>query len=345
MRSAVATIDDVAKAAGVSISTVSYALSGKRSITTATRERVLDAVVKLGYQPNASARTLAENRSHIVAVTAPLHQDTEQAAHMTFALEVTKAARSHGYDTLLLVDDDAVAGMRRTAATSLSDGVVVLDVDAKDERAELARTLGHPVVFIGIPASNEGLMCVDLDFEAAARMSIDRLVEAGHTSIALISHDIGVLERGSNFPLRFLDGFVAHAEALGLRHVITHPTSNRAHEPVADIVERLPDFTAIVLNTSADVTATLTSALAQHGRSVPNDVSVIAAGGTFPTGRLSVPLSAIPIDPQASCWTAVGLLVGAIEAGTVTPRTILIEPEFHDHGSVATPPSRSPKAT
>ena len=339
-----ATIDDVAKAAGVSISTVSYALSGKRSITTATRDRVLEAVVKLGYQPNASARTLAANRSHILAVTAPLHRDTEQAAHMTFALEVTKSARSHGYDTLLLVDDDAVAGMRRTAATSLSDGVVVLDVDAKDERADLARSLGHPVVFIGIPASTSGLMCVDMDFEAAARLAIDQLVEAGHTAIALISHEMGILERGSNFPLRFLDGFVAYAEKLGLRYVITHPTTNRAHEPVEDILKRLPEVTGIVLNTSADVTSTLANALAYHGRHIPRDVSVIAAGGTLPTGRLPVPLSAIPIDPQASCWTAVGLLVGAVEAGTVTPRTILIEPEYHDYGSVAPPPGRPRKA-
>lgn len=344
MRSTVATIDDVARAAGVSISTVSYALSGKRSITSSTRERVLDAVVRLGYQPNASARMLAANRSHILAVTAPLHRDTEQAAHMTFALEVTKSARSHGYDTLLLVDDDAVAGMRRTAESSLTDGVVVLDVDAKDERAELARTLGHPVVFIGIPSDTTGLMCVDMDFEAAARLSIDRLVELGHTSIALVSHELGILERGSNFPLRFLDGFVSYAESLGINYVVTHPTSNRALEPVNEVFELLPDVTAFVLNTSADVTATFANALAQHGKRIPMDASVIAAGGTFPTGRLPVPLSAIPIDPQASCWTAVGLLVGAMEAGVVTPRTILIEPDFHDHGSVAAPPSLPNKA-
>jgi DNA-binding LacI/PurR family transcriptional regulator len=340
-----ATIDDVAKAAGVSISTVSYALSGKRSITSATRQRVLEAVVTLGYQPTASARMLAANRSHILAVTAPLHRDTEQTAHMTFALEVTKSARSHGFDTLLLVDDDAVAGMRRTAATSLADGMIILDVDAQDERAELARSLGHPAVFIGIPARTEGLTCVDMDFEAAARLALARLVDLGHRSIALISHELGVLERGSNFPLRFLDGFTAHAEDLGIDYVVTHPTSNRALEPVADVIERLPDVTAIVLNTSADVTSTLVHALAQHGRRVPHDVSVIAAGGTLPTGRLAVPLDEIPIDPQASCWTAVGLLVGAVEAGATTPRTVLIEPKYHEHGSVAPPLTSSTRTS
>jgi len=337
----VATIDDVAKAAGVSISTVSYALSGKRAISATTRERVIAAARELGYEPNASARTLAGNRSHILAVTAPLHVDTEHAAHMTFALEVTKAARSHGYDTLLLVDDDAVVGMRRTAATSLSDGVVVLDVDTHDERAEPARTLGHPVVFIGIPDDTEGLMCVDLDFEAAARMAIDRLIAQGHSRIGLISHDIGTLERGSNFPLRFLQGFVDHAQATGIGFAVAHPTTHRAHEPVAQLLEDLPGMTALVVNSAASVTGTAVNALHQHGLDVPTDISVIAAGGTLNTSRLPVPLDTIPIDPQASCWTAVGLLVGAIEAGYVTPRTILIEPEYTPHGSVSTPPTDS----
>ncbi|BDZ62186.1 hypothetical protein GCM10025873_19770 [Demequina sediminis] len=195
-----ATIADVAQAAGVSISTVSYALSGKRSITQATRERVLAAAQELGYLPHASARMLAANRSHIIAVSEPVHPDTDDAAHMSFAMETTKVARSHNYDTLLLVHDDALAGMRRSAATQLADGIVVLDVDEDDARVPLARTLACPTVFVGLPADTEGLLCVDLDFEAAARTAIDRLVETGHRQIGLISHRRETLDRGSNFP-------------------------------------------------------------------------------------------------------------------------------------------------
>jgi DNA-binding LacI/PurR family transcriptional regulator len=335
-----ATIEEVARKAGVSISTVSYALSGKRAITATTRDRVLAAANELGYAPHASARMLAANKSHILAVTAPLHVDTEISAHMTFALEVTKAARSHGYDTLLLVDDDAVVGMRRTAATSLSDGMIVLDVDEKDERADVARALGHPTVFIGIPEDTSKLMCVDLDFEAAARMAIDRLVTAGHHSIGLISHERTTLDRGSNFPLRFLRSFTEHAQKLGIETAVVHPTGDRAEQPLSELFDRIPDMTAVVLNTSAEVTQTVTTALARLGRRVPSDISVIAAGGTFSTAKLAVPFDTIPIDPQASCWTAVGLLVGAIEAGEVTPRTILIEPEYTSYGSVSSPSPR-----
>ncbi|HMO10646.1 MAG TPA: LacI family DNA-binding transcriptional regulator, partial [Actinotalea sp.] len=154
-----ATIGDVAKEAGVSISTVSYALSGKRAITEETRVKVLDAARRLGYAPQAAARALAARRSDLLAVTTPLHADTDHSAHMAFAMAVTRAARARDYDTVLLVHDDALEGMRRSAATSLADGIVVLDVAADDARAELARTLDCPVVFIGLPSDTAGLTC------------------------------------------------------------------------------------------------------------------------------------------------------------------------------------------
>lgn len=100
---------------------------GKRTISDETRTRVLAAAERLGYMPKAAARALAGKRSHVIAVTTPLHADTDHSAHMAFAMAVTTAARDHDFDTLLLVQDDALEGMRRTAATRLADGIVVLD--------------------------------------------------------------------------------------------------------------------------------------------------------------------------------------------------------------------------
>lgn len=331
-----ATIADVAQAAGVSISTVSYALSGKRSITQATRERVLAAAQELGYLPHASARMLAANRSHIIAVSEPVHPDTDDAAHMSFAMETTKVARSHNYDTLLLVHDDALAGMRRSAATQLADGIVVLDVDENDARVPLARTLACPTVFVGLPADTEGLICVDLDFEAAARTAIDRLVETGHRQIGLISHRRETLDRGSNFPRRFLRAFEDHAAALGIEVAVAHPGGHTAQGSVRRLRERLPELDAIVLNTTADVASSLTSTLATLGLETPRDVSVVAAGVSFSTARFAVPFDTMPLDARASCTVAVDLLVQAIDGGDRTPRIVLIPPTYIDQGSVAT---------
>src|SRR5690625_5282378 len=139
-----ATIKDVAKAAGVSISTVSYALSGKRPIGEKTRRSIEAAIAELGYTPNAGARALAGRRTYILAVTEPLRPDTYEPAHMAFILATARAARQFDYDILLLTQEEAVEGLERVANSRIVDGIIVLDVLNDDERADLVRKLRVP---------------------------------------------------------------------------------------------------------------------------------------------------------------------------------------------------------
>src|SRR5215207_1400740 len=110
------TIADVARHAGVSSSTVSYVLSGKRAISEETRRRVRSSVRELGYHPNAGARALAARRSHIIALMVPLRTDVYVPVMMEIAISVTTAARQHGYDVLLITNDEGPDGVRRIAA-------------------------------------------------------------------------------------------------------------------------------------------------------------------------------------------------------------------------------------
>ena len=71
-------IKDVAREAGVSASTVSYVLSGKRSISAKTTDKVMAAVEKLGYTPDASARKMRGMRNQIIALSAPIRGDINQ---------------------------------------------------------------------------------------------------------------------------------------------------------------------------------------------------------------------------------------------------------------------------
>ena len=113
-----AKIEDVARHAGVAPSTVSYVLSGKRSITQETRERVLASIKALGYQPHAGARALASNRSNVVALVVPLRTGIHVPVIMQFATSVVTAAREHDHDVLLLTQNEGEAGLRRVAGTS-----------------------------------------------------------------------------------------------------------------------------------------------------------------------------------------------------------------------------------
>lgn len=333
-------IHDVAKAAGVSISTVSYALSGNRPVSEKTRRRIEDAVRDLGYLPNAGARMLAGRRTHIFALTEPLRPDTHAPTHMAFVLAASVAARKRGYDILLLTDEQASAGMSRVTASDLVDAVLVLDVAPDDERVDIARSIRTPTIFIGIPDDHEGLHCVDLDFEAAGALAVDRLVDAGHQNIALIGQS-DLAYRRSNFPRRLRAGFLSRAEERGV-----HPTFSTSGATITDkLVVRRAIYsaleggaTALVLHAADDVHEIVLSILAERGLRIGEDISVISACASFDTSTLTADVDTIPLIPQLSCDLAVDLAVRSLDESLV-PSVHLIPPEYREEGSVAPPPA------
>src|SRR3954463_12372830 len=127
------TLAEVAQHAGVSASTVSYVLSGKRSISTNTRQRVEESIRQLGYHPNAGARALASSKSNIIALMVPLRTDMYVPVMMEIAMAVTTAARTHGYDILLLTGEEGAQAVRRIEGSALADAMIVMDVELDDE--------------------------------------------------------------------------------------------------------------------------------------------------------------------------------------------------------------------
>jgi DNA-binding LacI/PurR family transcriptional regulator len=331
----------VAQAAGVSISTVSYALTGKRSITESTRLRVEEAVNALGYRANAGARMLKGARTNLLALSAPLHAGTYAPAHMAFVLGVVNAARQYDYDVVLLTQDDAIDGLRRVSQSSLVDGIVLLDVSTVDERASLVRELGVPSSVIGIPADTRGLVCVDLDFERAAWLAVERLVALGHRSIACIGQSPAIYERGSNFPPRFRDAFLAACAANDIDAVFEPCVEDiasvvRVIDRVSQRLGRTP--TALVFQTNEPVQAMALDLLSRRCVRIPEDLSVISACSSFSTDHFEPSIDVIPLPAEQSCARAIALIMQQLD-GVVLPHVELIEPWFVKHGSVRVPPA------
>lgn len=112
------TLAEVARHAGVSASTVSYVLSGKRFISPTTRERVERAIRDLGYHPHAGARAVASSRTRVIALRMPPRTDMYMPVMVEIATAVTTTARTHGHDVLLLTGEEgpeAAAGWRPAA--------------------------------------------------------------------------------------------------------------------------------------------------------------------------------------------------------------------------------------
>ncbi len=333
-----ASIHDVARLAGVSISTVSYALSGTRSIAESTRIRVYEAVESLGYRAHAGARMLAGDRSNIFALTAPLHSETYAPAHMAFVLSVVRAAREHDYDVLLLTQDEGAGGLRRVVNSRLVDGVIVLDVSDEDERIDLLRTLDVPATLVGVPRDTDGLVCVDMDFESAAELSLEHLAAAGHRSVGLIGHPSAIYERGSNFPRRFRDAFLASARerSMDVAFEMADRDGTSVRAALDGLTAALPGMTGLVMHSDESVQTAALGILKDRGVSVPRDLSVLSACSSFSTEHFEPPLDTIPLVPDDTCCPAVALALRQVD-GAVAPHVELVPPKYIERGSIAAP--------
>ncbi|MGW5661532.1 LacI family DNA-binding transcriptional regulator [Streptomyces sp. NPDC003758] len=271
------TIADVARHAGVSTSTVSYAFSGKRTISAATRRRVERSVIELGYHPNAGARALAGRRSHVLALAVPLRTDVYVPIMMEIAISVTIRARRHGYDTLLITNHEGPEGVHRVAASGLADGVILMDVQLDDARIPLVRGRPTQAVLIGLPDDPSGLSCVDHDFATAGALCADHLANLGHHEIAFIGYGRGIYQRRAAYAESTLAGFRERAAQRGLRFL--HRPCEGTYESTAAIFTRIlgdrPGTTGFVVQNEAAI-GPLLNLLRTNGRTIPEDASVVA---------------------------------------------------------------------
>jgi DNA-binding LacI/PurR family transcriptional regulator len=276
----VATISDVARAAGVSISTVSYVLSGKRTISAGTRERVERSIADLGYHPNAGARALASSKTNVLALIVPLRQDMVVPVMMEFATAIVTAARRYDHDVLLLTQEEGPEGIQRVSRGSMVDAMIVMDIENEDARVPVLRTLRQPSVLIGMPADTGGLACVDFDFQGTGRLAVEHLAGLGHRRVGLIGAPAGVYRRGTSYATRMRAGFQEAAAEAGLEYTATscEPSYEGVVAALARIEDERPGTTGLLIHNEAAVNPLLDH-LRSQGRRVPADVSVVAVCG------------------------------------------------------------------
>ncbi|MEU0877172.1 LacI family DNA-binding transcriptional regulator [Lentzea sp. NPDC005914] len=333
------TIKDVARHAGVSTSTVSYVLSGKRPISKATSQRVRRSIHELGFHPNAGARALASSRTNVLALVVPLRTDLNLPVIMEFVESIVAKAREHDHDVLLLTKESGSDEVHRVIASARADAVIVMDVEARDPRLAVLRELAVPMVLIGVPADPAGFSCVDLDFTTSGAHAVEHLAGLGHRSVGLIGSAPAVYDRKTGYATRFLSGFTKSAREHGVT-VHMHPCapSYSALSACMDSLLR-PEIavTGLVVHNEA-VLADVVLELRRRSRRVPEDISVIALCPDAIATTQPVPLTSIAIPADEVGAIAVEMLMRGL-AGEQPAEVRLLAPHLTDRGSTVTAPS------
>lgn len=180
-------IKEVAEAAGVSITTVSHALNGKGRVHEQTRQHVQEVAARLGYRPNAVARSLAGGRSGLIglAVSQTLEGQfavSDFAYYAQLMSAATAAAFDSGYALVL-----ASGGEEGAWSSVRLDGLIVVDPVRDDTLCASFVARGVPVVTTGrVPGREDGFW-VDNDHVAGTRAILDHLASRGARRIALLA--------------------------------------------------------------------------------------------------------------------------------------------------------------
>ncbi|TDC14983.1 LacI family transcriptional regulator [Streptomyces sp. 8K308] len=321
-------ITEVARHAGVAVSTVSYVLSGKRPISPPTRQRVLDSVISLGYRPPHGAR------AGIVGLALRVDDGTHRPLLAEFMLSASVAARRHGRNVLLLTEE-AEHGLLDAA---LLDGLILMDIEVMDPRLDTVRRLPVPTVLLGLPRDPAGLACVDLDFRAAGRLCVDHLADLGHREVVMLGAPPAAYRRRAGFAERTVAGALERAAARSVR--LTHRPTDGDWDGTAGTLTRVlqerPGATALIVQNEA-ATPHLAPLLRGYGLAIPEDLSVVVLGSDAVATAGTPPLTSVAVPAAEMTATAMDLLVTERGPGTAP---VLLSPRLTARGSTAPPAER-----
>jgi len=188
------TINDVARAAGVSKGLVSLALNGKPGVAVETRDRILSAARELGFTPNPSARGLTTRRAYALGLilrraARTIEVDPFFAAFIA-GVETVLAERGQVLVLTVVPDHEAEArAYERLAVDKRVDGFLLTDLLADDHRIGLVQRFGSQAVSLGEPIGGSPFPVITRDYDAGIDELVADLVGLGHTRIAHVSGD------------------------------------------------------------------------------------------------------------------------------------------------------------
>jgi DNA-binding LacI/PurR family transcriptional regulator len=277
------TISDVAKAAGVSSSAVSYALNDKPGVSAATRDKVLQVAGEMGWRPNSAAKALSDASTRSIGLV--LTYDTAVLSVETYSMELiaglTSELEEDGYSLLVRSSRNRESEMmvlREWIATGAVDGVLLMNIELGDPRVELfAAHPEMPVLLLCDSSLAGGLTALSDDEQSAAHLIVDYCHELGHQRIARVA---GPEELGHTF-IRD-NAFMEEAAALDLQYSCFHTDYSPAEGQKC--TERLLSLsrtpTAIIYDNDVMALAALKTA-ARLGIAVPDGLSIISWDDSF----------------------------------------------------------------
>jgi alanine racemase len=339
-----ARIADVARAAGVSKTAVSFAFNRPERLAAETAGRIRDVAAALGYRPHPVARMLARRRTMTIGVLTPqaLAETFANPYFGTFAEGLARAAEARGYDLHLI---SPLQGSLALALGRASvDGVIAVGLSTDHPEVGQLRGAGLPMVLVD-SGELAGHPSVSVDDEAGARAAAEHLLGLGHRCVLVLAMEgsagpspvAGRVRRG--VVDRRLRGYRAAFEAAGAdmpdAWIRSAPASITGGAAAFHSAWRAGQRPTGVLAMSDGLAIGAIAAARELGLGVPVDLSVVGFDDLDIARHLAPPLTTVHQDVREKGDAAVRLLAGAIDAPLAPPESVRLATTLEIRASTA----------
>ncbi|HEV7306686.1 LacI family DNA-binding transcriptional regulator [Ensifer sp.] len=331
-------IKDIAEKAGVSVATVSRALSGSSLVTDETRKRI-DALARaLNYRPNVSARNLRTRRSMSVLLVV---RDVGNPFYLEILKGVEATARAAGYAVLMgntENDPDREVEYFNMLRDGHADGMILMTGKLPTSEPGDSAAFSHlPIVVALEMIETEGFPHVEIDNVAAAREAVEHLIGLGHTRIAHIAGplpEVMASHRRDGYRLAMRQAGLPVPEGYEVRGDYLLETGETCAAALFD----LPEPPTAIFVGNDEMAYGAIHALRRLGRDVPGDVSVVGFDDLYLSKAFYPPLTTVS-QPRAEIGrTAMSLLLGILSSDDAAPTSKVVLPTtLNIRGSTAPP--------
>lgn len=325
------TIRDVAKAAGVSVTTVSRVLNRYADVSAKTRQKVLRVIEELGYQPNAVARGLVKKRTRTIGLVVSDLTKSRSGHHFMFdvLIGVNDRAQAYGYDVILF--STSPTAQEKTSYLDFVrqrrvDGVIVMGIRLNDPYTEEIVRSSIPSVLIDVMRTSKTCSYVTTDNIAGARMATEYLLRLGHRHIGMVNG-----HRQADVSLQRLAGYQQALRDAGLPYRESYVYDGAFEQAdgakgTAELLSRHPEITAIFFASDLMAIGGMHQ-VESEGKSVPEDLSIVGFDDIDLATLVRPPLTTIRQHRYEMGETAVDTLVRMLDEGDVG-RGIVLAPEL-----------------
>jgi LacI family transcriptional regulator, repressor for deo operon, udp, cdd, tsx, nupC, and nupG len=320
----VTSIDDVARAAGVSIATVSRALRELPNVSEATRQRIRAVADELGYVASSSASGLASGRTLAMGLVAP---SVSRWFYTTVIEGVDSALREANYD-MILYNLASRGGERervfhRSILRKRTDALIAVGIDFTADEREQLLSVGHPTMMIGGPV--RGIRHIGIAERVVARQATEYLISRGHRDIAHLGgdDDDGLNRR---VPVDRRLGFrdAMHAAGIPVREewlLSGRFSMTASRELVAAAFARKGPHPTAIFASSDEMAIGAILAAQDRGLNVPRDLSVIGIDNHDLSASFG--LTTMAQDPYEQGALGARILLDDLSGGPLSRKTSL----------------------